>query len=198
MKKPIASLMVFVFLIGCSSTTIKSNPSGAKLYVNGQYKCETPCTYSDTAAMNSSKTILLKKKGHKDTTGQIKRDTVEMGHLIAGIFFLIPLIWCLGYEPEYTFEMERLESKLDNLTIVPQVTAPEKPITSAPITPSSSITKLVTWTFANIRSGAGNEFPVVATAKRGDKLTVVGELGEWFNVRLEDGKEGWINSRVVK
>ena len=79
-------------------------------------------------------------------------------------------------------------------------TETEKPMTSTPITPSSSKTKIdtVTWTFANIRSGAGNEFPVVATVKQGDKLTVIGEQREWFNVRLEDGKEGWINSRAAK
>jgi hypothetical protein len=196
MKKPITSVMVFIFLIGCSSTIIKSNPSGAKLYVNGQYKCETPCTYSDTSAMNSSKTILLKKKGYKDTTGQIKRDTVAMGHLIAGIFFLFPLIWCLGYEPEYTFEMEKLESKPSDQTTKPQLTPPEKPTISPPVTSSTVVT--VTWTSANIRSGAGNEFPVVTTVKKGDRLTVIGEDREWFNVRSEDGKEGWINSRVVK
>jgi uncharacterized protein YgiM (DUF1202 family) len=56
----------------------------------------------------------------------------------------------------------------------------------------------VTWTSVSIRSGAGNEFPVMKTVKQGDKLTVVGQHGEWFNVRLEDGKKGWINSRVVK
>jgi N-acetylmuramoyl-L-alanine amidase len=56
----------------------------------------------------------------------------------------------------------------------------------------------VTWTSANIRSNAGNEFPVLMTVNKGDKLTIIGERGEWFNVRLEDGKEGWINSRVVK
>ena len=56
----------------------------------------------------------------------------------------------------------------------------------------------VTWTSANIRSGAGNEFPVVTTVKQGDKLTVIGESGEWFNVRLENGQEGWIKSTVVK
>jgi len=79
-------------------------------------------------------------------------------------------------------------------------TETEKPITPTPITPSSSKTKIdtVTWTFANIRSGAGNEFPVVATVKQGDKLTVIGEQREWFNVQLEDGKEGWINSRAAK
>jgi len=77
---------------------------------------------------------------------------------------------------------------------------PEKPLTSTPITPSSGTTNIVTvtWTSANIRSGVGNEFPVMTTVKQGDRLTVIGESGEWFNVRLEDGKEGWINSRVVK
>lgn len=56
----------------------------------------------------------------------------------------------------------------------------------------------VTWTLANIRSGAGNDYPVVASVNQGDKLNVIGESGEWLNVRLEDGKEGWISNRVVK
>jgi hypothetical protein len=57
---------------------------------------------------------------------------------------------------------------------------------------------IVTWTFATIRSGADNNYPLVTNVKKGDKLTVIGEYGEWLNVRLEDGKEGWINNRVVK
>jgi len=79
---------------------------------------------------------------------------------------------------------------------------PENQIILTPIPLSSGTTKIVivtvTWTFVNIRSGAGNEFPVVTTVKQGDRLTVIGEQQEWLNVRLEDGKEGWINSRVVK
>jgi len=81
----------------------------------------------------------------------------------------------------------------ENLTI-DQTTKPQ-------VTPPSSGTTTVvtvTWTSANIRSGAGNEFPVLTTVKQGDRLTVIGEHREWFNVRLEDGKEGWINSGVVK
>lgn len=57
---------------------------------------------------------------------------------------------------------------------------------------------IVTGTAANIRSGAGNEFLIVTTVKQGDKLVLLGEHGEWFNVRLENGKEGWINSRFIK
>ena len=81
------------------------------------------------------------------------------------------------------------ENITSDQTTKPQVTAPSSGTTTV---------VTVTWTSANIRSGAGNEFPVVTTVNQGDKLTVVGERGEWFNVRLEDGKEGWINSKVVK
>ena len=34
--------------------------------------------------------------------------------------------------------------------------------------------------------------------KEGDKLIVIGQDREWFNVRLENGKQGWISNRVVK
>lgn len=80
------------------------------------------------------------------------------------------------------------------------VSPPEKPVTPAPTTPSSNPANIITvrWTFANIRSGAGDDYPVVTTVKQGDKLVVIGELGEWFNVRLGDGQEGWIRNRVVK
>jgi hypothetical protein len=56
----------------------------------------------------------------------------------------------------------------------------------------------VTWTFANIRSGAGDHFSLVATVKHGDRLTVIGEDGDWLNVRLENGQEGWIDSKKVR
>ena len=81
------------------------------------------------------------------------------------------------------------ENLTSDQTTKPQVTPPS---------PSTTTVVTVTWTSANIRSGAGNEFPVLTTVNKGDRLTIIGERGEWFNVRLEDGKEGWINSRVVK
>jgi len=87
-----------------------------------------------------------------------------------------------------------------DLPTKPKVPPPEKPTTSTPVTPSMGAEKIVTvtWTFANIRLGAGNEYPVVTTVKQGDKLTVIGESGEWFNVQVEGGQQGWISNRVVK
>lgn len=76
----------------------------------------------------------------------------------------------------------------------------QKSITSTSAAPPSSTNNFitVTWTFANVRSGVGNDHPVVTTVKQGDNLTVIGESGDWFNVRLENGQQGWISNRVVK
>jgi hypothetical protein len=142
------------------------------------------------------RTVTLKKEGYKDFNGHIKREELSVAALILGILVLWPLlIWVLEYPPEYTFEMV-----LTDLPTKPKVPPPEKPTTSTPVTPSMGAEKIVTvtWTFANIRLGAGNEYPVVTTVKQGDKLTVIGESGEWFNVQVEGGQQGWISNRVVK
>jgi hypothetical protein len=75
----------------------------------------------------------------------------------------------------------------------------ENPQTSLPATPPPSGNAVtVTGTFANIRSGAGNEFPIVTTLRQGDKVILLGEKGEWFHVRLENGEEGWVNNKFAK
>ena len=201
MKKIIALSIAFLFLFGCASATvIKSNPPEAKLYLDGQLKGETPYTYADRSAAGTMKSVTLKKEGYKDFTGHIKREELSVPALIGGILILIPLIWVLEYPPEYTFEMEKLEGKVSDFPTKPQVTPPEKPVRTTPATPSPGTGNIITvrWTFANIRSGAGDNYPVVTTVKQGDKLTVIGESGEWFNVRLENGQEGWISNKVVK
>lgn len=111
-KKLIALVMISLFLFGCTSATvIKSNPPGAKLYLDGQFKGETPCTYADRAAAGTMRTVTLKKEGYKDFTGHIKRETLSVPALIGGILVLIPFIWILEYPPEYTFEMEKLKTE---------------------------------------------------------------------------------------
>ena len=109
MKKFIALSLIFFFFFGCgSSTVIKSNPTGAKLYLDGQLKGETPYTYSDSAAAGTLRTVTLKKEEYKDFTGTIKREQLSVPALIGGIIFIIPLIWVLGYPSQYIFEMEKL------------------------------------------------------------------------------------------
>ena len=110
MKKILSLMTVFFFLFGCASTTvIKSNPSEAKLYLDRQFRGETPYTHSDSAVAGTMRTLTLKKEGYKDFTGHIRREKLSIGALIGGIFLLIPWIWILEYPPEYTFEMEKLK-----------------------------------------------------------------------------------------
>jgi uncharacterized protein YgiM (DUF1202 family) len=50
---------------------------------------------------------------------------------------------------------------------------------------------------APIRSGAGAEMPTIAVANRAQPLTVTGEIGDWYRVRLSDADTGWILKREV-
>jgi hypothetical protein len=96
--------------------------------------------------------------------------------------------------PEIKSSIEKVEPATK-----PEVSPPEKPRISIPVSPPQGPSIVtVTGTFANIRSGAGSEFSTVGTVKQGDKLILLGEYGEWFNVRLESGQEGWINNKFVE
>lgn len=75
----------------------------------------------------------------------------------------------------------------------------QKQQTTSPIgLAQSPNTTVVTGTFANIRSGPGDEFPILTVVKNGESLILLGESDDWVNVRMENGKEGWINRRFVK
>jgi len=109
MKKLVVLAMVFFFLCGCASTTLlKSNPSGAKIQVDGQVVGETPQFYTDKAVAGTSKTVTLKKEGYKNLDSYIKREKFSVPNLIGGIFLLVPFVWILEYPSQYNFKMEKL------------------------------------------------------------------------------------------
>lgn len=58
----------------------------------------------------------------------------------------------------------------------------------------------VTINSAFVRSGPGQEYPVVDSAARGDAITVLGyaENGSWFHIRLSNGRTGWIGATVTE
>jgi uncharacterized protein YgiM (DUF1202 family) len=47
-----------------------------------------------------------------------------------------------------------------------------------------------------IRSGMGSMFPVTATAKKGDKLTVLDQQGKWYHVQVGDAT-GYVFSGAI-
>jgi curli biogenesis system outer membrane secretion channel CsgG len=76
---------------------------------------------------------------------------------------------------------------------------PPPPAPPAPATPQAQESLVeVTGTSVNLRSGPGTNYSIVGSAKMGDKLPLLGESGDWFQVRLPDGKDGWIFNKLVK
>ncbi|MHB1127207.1 MAG: N-acetylmuramoyl-L-alanine amidase [Bacillota bacterium] len=56
----------------------------------------------------------------------------------------------------------------------------------------------VTGSLVNIRSGPGTGYKIVVQVRRGDKLPVISEGNGWLNVKLANGKTGWISASLVK
>ncbi|MGH7428627.1 MAG: caspase family protein, partial [Candidatus Methylomirabilaceae bacterium] len=50
---------------------------------------------------------------------------------------------------------------------------------------------------AKIRSGAGAETSVIASAGKDQPLAVTGELGDWYRVQISESERGWIAKREV-
>jgi N-acetylmuramoyl-L-alanine amidase len=49
---------------------------------------------------------------------------------------------------------------------------------------------------ANFRAQPGRRGRILAVLKRGTRVEVLEEKDDWFRVRLEDGREGWIAESV--
>lgn len=107
------------------------------------------------------------------------------------------------FHEEFGMEVDKVKQGR-SLSLVPpmgrpQSSPPEKPVMGTPVPSLSTVTAVkVSWTSANIRSGPGEKYPLLVTVNQGYLLTVIGEYDEWFYVRMEDGREGWIKKAVVK
>jgi hypothetical protein len=59
-------------------------------------------------------------------------------------------------------------------------------------------TQILTWDFSVAKAGPGNNYPNIATFKKGDKLTILEKSGKWVKVRSENGQVGWVRSEVLE
>ena len=111
MKKlnPIVSLILAcsIFLSSCVSTTvIQSNPSGAKVYLNGEPIGVTPYTHQDTKLVGSTTTLKLEKEGYAPlNTSFTRNEEVDLGAVIGGVFVLVPFLWTMKYKPTHNYDL---------------------------------------------------------------------------------------------
>jgi len=85
---------------------IQTIPEGAKVYMNDEFRGVTPYRHSDQAISGTSTYMTFRLEGYEDfNTVLSKNETVDVGAVIGGIFFLFPFIWTMGYNPTHTYEL---------------------------------------------------------------------------------------------
>ena len=101
-----------VLFASCSSTTlIQTNPSGAKVYMNEEYKGVTPLSYSDTKIVGSATSVRLELEGYESLNTILSRDeAADVGAIIGGVFFLFPFLWTMKYNPLHTYELRPIST----------------------------------------------------------------------------------------
>jgi hypothetical protein len=113
-----------ILLSSCASTTmIQSNPTGAKVYLNGESVGTTPYTHSDTKIIGSTTTVQLEKDGYEPfNTSFSRNEEVDVGAIIGGIFVLVPFLWTMKYKPFHSYELvpATVNQQTINKTLQPQ------------------------------------------------------------------------------
>ena len=96
-----------ILLTSCASTTmIQSNPSGAKVYLNGEPVGSTPYTHRDMKIVGSTTTVKLEKDGYEPLNSSFSKDEeADIGAIIGGCFVLVPFLWTMKYKPTHTYEL---------------------------------------------------------------------------------------------
>ena len=96
-----------ILFASCSSSTlIQSSPSGAKVYLHGEYAGVTPYTHTDTKIVGSRTQVRLEKEGYETlNTAFSRNEDADVGAIIGGIFFLFPFLWTMKYKPVRTYEL---------------------------------------------------------------------------------------------
>jgi hypothetical protein len=118
MRTPIlragAAAVALVFAVGCASTTvIKSMPSGAKVYLDGEVAGTTPFAMTDTKIVGSVTRVRLVLDGYQPLETVITRnEQFDVGACIGGALVLVPWLWIMGYKPDHTYELSPLQASL--------------------------------------------------------------------------------------
>ncbi len=96
-----------ILFTSCASTTmIQSNPSGAKVYLNGEPVGTTPYTHQDTKIVGSTTTVKLEKEGYEPLNTSFSRnEEADIGAIIGGVFVWVPFLWTMKYKPAHTYEL---------------------------------------------------------------------------------------------
>jgi hypothetical protein len=104
---PLIFCLGVLCLGSCTAVTlIKTEPSGAKVYIEDEFKGETPYTLSDTKMFFESTNLRFEKDGYKPFSTIINRnEEIDPGAAIGGLFIWPVWLWVMKYKPLHTYEL---------------------------------------------------------------------------------------------
>jgi hypothetical protein len=107
MLKAMTAMVCAASLVGCSSATvIRSNPPGAKVFIDGAYVGTTPYEMADTKIVGSTTSVRLEYPGLQPVHSSIKRsEEFDVVACIGGMFLLVPFLWIMGYKPDRMYDL---------------------------------------------------------------------------------------------
>lgn len=102
------SLAVVILFASCSSSTmIVSNPSNAKLYVDGEMVGQTPYMHRDSKIVGSVTSVKIEKEGYIPLFSDFtKNEEADVGAIIGGLFVWIPFLWTMKYKSVHNYELK--------------------------------------------------------------------------------------------
>jgi hypothetical protein len=102
-------------LVACtSSTVIRSNVPGAKVFLDGSYVGVTPYTMSDTKIVGSTTEVRIEAVGYAPATLAIHRsEEFDVAACVGGVLLLVPFLWIMGYRPDHNVELTPGDGQVD-------------------------------------------------------------------------------------
>jgi len=74
---------------------------------------------------------------------------------------------------------------------------PVAPATASAPEDRATGTVRVTVSTLNVRGGASTSSEIIGHVRRGERLAVIADAGDWLRVQLNDGTSGWVSSELV-
>ena len=103
----ILSLALIASFVSCkSSTTIRTEPEGADVYIDGVHMGKTPYEYSDLYPIFTESKLSISKPGYKLINTNLNWDEQFDPKACLGCIFTFPW-WMFKYYPAHTYKLER-------------------------------------------------------------------------------------------
>jgi hypothetical protein len=110
-------LALSILLSSCASTTlIDSVPTGADLYLDGEYAGVTPHSMTDTKLIGTCTTVRIEKENFHNFHSSICRtEEADPAAIIGGIFFFFPFFWAMKYKPTHFYKLQPNSGKGESI-----------------------------------------------------------------------------------